>query len=112
MICTASPLDGVVTTIGGVGRLHDLELGLADADRLEEAAIAAGGVDEADRLAGGGREPAEVAASGHAPDEDPRIERVADHPHAVAQDRAPGEGARGVDGNHTDAVARRHSSAR
>ena len=104
MIWTASPVDGVVDHDGRVGRLHDLQLGLADADGLEEAPIAPGGVEEADRLARCGREPAEVAAGGHAPDEDAGIERVADHADAVAQDRAPGERARRVDGDDSDAV--------
>ena len=94
MIWTASPDGRRRHHDGRVGGLHDLQLGLAHPDGLEEAPIAPGGVEEADRLARCGREPAEVAAGGHAPDEDAGIERVADHPDAVAQDRAPGERAR------------------
>ena len=105
MIWTASPLAGVVTTIGRVGGLHDLELGLADADGLEQASVAAGGVEEADRLARGGGEPAEVPASRHAADEDAGVERVPDHPNPIAEDRSAGEGARGIDRDDADLVS-------
>ena len=90
---------------GRVGRLHDLELGLADADRLEQASVAARGIDETDRLPGRRCEPAEMTTRRHAPDEHAGIERVAHHPDAIAQDRPPGEWARGVHGDDAHQVS-------
>ena len=90
---------------GGVGRLHDLELGLADTDGLEQASIAAGRIEEADRLACGGGEPSEVAASRHAADEYTGVERVPDHSHPISEDRPAGKGAGGIDSDDADLVS-------
>ncbi len=89
---------------GGVDRLHHLELALADADGLEQAAVAAAGVDEPDRLAGGAGQAAEVAARRHAADVHAVVTGVALHAHAVAEDGAAAERARRVDGDDPDAV--------
>ena len=90
---------------GGVRGLHDLQLRLADTDGLEQGSIAPGGIDEPDRLPSRRRQATQVPAGGHAPDEDPGVERVTHHPDAIAEDRATGEGARGIDGDHPDLVS-------
>jgi len=57
---------------GGVGGLHDLELGLADADRLEQASIPAGGRRGGVSPRGRRGKSSEMAASRHAANEDTR----------------------------------------
>ena len=87
---------------GGVGQLHDLDLGLADADGLDEHHVAADRVEHAQRLRRRRRQPAEVAAGGHRADEHSRIGRVLLHPDPVTEQRAPGERRGRVDRQHPD----------
>src|SRR4029077_2618490 len=86
----------------GVGLADDVELGLADPDRLDDDPGEAAGVHQLDHVTGGPGEPAEAAPRGHAPDEHVGVERVRLHADAVAQDRAAGEGARGIHRDHPD----------
>ena len=99
----------------GVGQRGDLDLGLADADRLDQHHVAAGGVQHPDRLRRGPGQAAEVAAGGHRADVDAGVGGVVLHPDPVAEQRAAGERRRRVDGQHADplpalAVARATSA--
>ena len=84
----------------------DLDLGLPDADRLDQDDVAAGGVQHPQRLRRGAGQPAEVAARGHRADEHAGVGGVVLHAHAVAEQRAAGERRRRVDGQHADPLAR------
>jgi hypothetical protein len=88
-----------------VGQARDVQLRLADADRLHQHPVEAEGVVEALDLGRRPREPAQAAAGGHAPDEDARVERVGLHADAIAEDGAPREGAGRVDGGHAHRLA-------
>ena len=76
---------------GRVRHRGHLQLGLADAHRLEDHRVKAEGPEQPDRLARGQRQPAQVPARPHAPDENLRVERVPLHADAVAQDGPSGE---------------------
>ena len=71
---------------GRVGRLGDLRLGLADADRLDHDDVEGGGQRLGGR-AGGGGEPAEPLARRGRADEQPAVGRVGVDPRAVAEQR-------------------------
>ena len=88
-----------------------LDLGLADAHRLEQHRVEAGRVEHPQGLRGGGRQPAEMSAGGHRPDVDPRIQRVTLHPHPIAEQGAAGERRARVDGQHPDPLAVRPQRA-
>ena len=60
----------------------------------------AGRVEQERRLEGRLGEPTEVPARSHRADEDVRVEKVVREPDPVAEQRAVGEGAGGVDGDH------------
>ena len=75
-----------------VGGAHDLDLVLADPDRLDQDHVLAGGREHEERLVGGGGEAAEVPARGHRADEDAGVGGVGLHADAVAQDRPAAEG--------------------
>ena len=62
-------------------------------------------------VAGGAGEPAEVPRVAERADEDAGVGGVILHPDPVAEDGAAGEGARGVDGDHADRLARLAGSA-
>ena len=72
----------------GVGELHDVELGLPDADRLDEDPFVAGGGQQPEYVPRGPGEAPHGTARGHAADEHPRIERVRLHANAVTEDGA------------------------
>src|SRR5437660_10324437 len=80
----------------GVGGRRDLELRLTDTDRLEDHLIETERAEKPDCLARGQRQTPEVAARAHAAYEHFRIEGVALHANAVAQDRAARKGRVGV----------------
>jgi hypothetical protein len=82
-----------------VGRAHDLHLVLADPYRLHEHHVLAGGGEHGDDVPRGRGEAAEVPARSHRADEDAVVESVGLHTDAVAQDRAPAERRRRVDGH-------------
>ena len=88
----------------GVGGRGDLDLGLADADGLDQHHVAAGRVQHPDGLRGRRGQPAEVAAGGHRPDEHAGVGRVVLHPHPVAEQRPAGERRGRVDREHADPV--------
>ena len=106
-----SPMPGREQHDGRVGQAGDLDLGLADADGLDEDDVAAGGVEHPQRLRGRPRQAAEVAARGHRADVDLGVERVVLHPDPVAEQRAAGERRRRVDGEHADPLAARAEGA-
>src|SRR5438445_124265 len=93
-----------------VGRAHDVELALADADRFEDEDAEPGRVEHVRGIAGGRREAAEVVARRHAADVHAGVAAVPEHADAVAQDRPAAVGAGGVDGHdgHRGAVGPRH----
>ena len=67
--CTSSPVPGTSVDDGDVCGADDVDLVLADADRLDDDHVLAGGVEHERRVAGGARQAAEVPARGHAADE-------------------------------------------
>ena len=85
-----------------VRRPGDLDLGLTDADGLDEDRPEARRVEHPDGLRSRDREPAEVTAAGERADVDPRVAGRVVHPDAVAEQRTSGEGRRGVDGDDGD----------
>ena len=88
-----------------VGEPHDVELGLPDADRLDEDDVHAEGVEQPDDVARRARQAAVAAARREAPDEDARVEEVRLHADAIAEHGAAGERARRVDRDDADAPA-------
>ena len=82
-----------------MGRLHHVDLVLADANGLDQDHVEAGGVEHVDSLQAGPRQAAEGAAGGHGTDEDAVVAGQFRHPHPVAEDGAAGKGAGRVDGD-------------
>ena len=104
--CTSSPVPGTSRTMRDVGRADDVDFVLADADRLDEHDVLAGGVEHERGIAGRAREAAQVAARRHAADEHAGVGGVRLHADAIAEDGAAGERARRIDGDDADASAR------
>ena len=90
----------------GVGEPHDVELGLPDADRLDEDDVHAERVEQAHHVARRARQAAVAAARGQAADEDAGVEEVGLHADAVAEHGAARERARRVDRDDADAAVR------
>ena len=105
--CTSSPVPGHQHDDRDVGRADDVDFVLADAHRLDDDHRLAGGVEHQRRIGGGARQAAEMAAGGHAADEDVRVGGVRLHAQAIAEDRAAGERAGRIDGDHADGLAGR-----
>ena len=97
-----SPEPGIRTQHDGVRVVDHVDLGLADADRLEEDVVLAGGVHQQRRLQRRLREPAERAARRHRADEDAGVEEVLGQADAVAEQRAAAERRGRVDREHRD----------
>ena len=97
-----SPEPGIRTKHDGVGVVDDVDLGLADADGLQEDVVLAGGVHQQRGLQRGLAEAAERAAVGHRADEDAGVEEVVGQPDAVAEQRAVRERRGRVDRQHGD----------
>src|SRR5260370_28971419 len=74
-----------------VGDRRHLELRLADPDGFEDHRVEAERAEQPDALASGQGKTAEMAPRSHAANEDLRIERVALHADAGAEDGATGE---------------------
>ena len=87
-----------------VGGAHDLDLVLADADRLDQDHVLARGREHRDDVIGGRGEAAQVPARGHRADEDAGVGGVRLHPDPVAEDRAAAEGRARVHGDDADAL--------
>jgi hypothetical protein len=68
--CTSSPVPAPGDN-RDVGRPDDVDLVLADADRLDDDDVLAGGVEDERGIAGRAREAAEMPARRHAADEHP-----------------------------------------
>ena len=85
-----------------VGMIDDVDLALADANRLQQDVVLARRVHQQGRLQRRLGEAAERAAGRHRADEDARIEEMIGEADAVAEHRALGERARGVDRQHAD----------
>ena len=83
----------------------DLDLVLPHAHGLDEDHLVAHGVQHQHRVVAGARQAAELSAGTHRADEHTLIGGMALHPHAVPENRTPGEGAGGVDRDHADAPA-------
>ena len=92
---------------------HHVDLVLADADGLDQDRVEAGGVEQVDGVARGRRQAAHRAAGRHRADEDVAVGGEVLHAHAIAEQRAAGERAGGIDGDDAHGSARaRDSSAR
>src|SRR5581483_5985593 len=85
----------------------DGELGLSDADGLDDDDIVAEGIEQLHDFAGGAAESAVAPARREASDIDRLILVVIGHPDPVAEDRASGEGAGGIDREDGDLLAER-----
>ena len=85
---TESPEPGISAEHDRVGVVDDVDLGLADADRLDEDVLLAGGVHQQHRLERRLRQAAERAAARHRADVDALVEEVLGEPDAVAEQRA------------------------
>jgi hypothetical protein len=85
-----------------VGVVDDVDLGLADADGLEEDVVLAAGVHQQGGLERRLAQPAEGAAVGHRADEDARVEEVLGQADAVAEEGTVGERRGGVDREDAD----------
>ena len=107
-----SPSPGASDHQRRVGQRGDLDLGLADADRLDADHVEPGRVEHPQRLRRRDRQPAEVTAAGHRPDEHARVGRVILHPDPVAEQRAAGERRGRVDGEHARPACPRARYAR
>src|SRR5580765_3997576 len=81
----------------GIGNADHLDLALTRAHGLEKDKVLARSVENEQRLQGGLRETSEVAARAHRADEDAWIEEVVGKADAIAEQRAMGERARGID---------------
>src|SRR5918994_779397 len=89
----------------GVGDADHLDLALTGPDCLEEDEIPPGCVEDEQGLQRRLGEPAQMAAGAHRADEDPGIEEVVGEPNPVAEQRALGERAGGIDGDDADRLA-------
>ena len=89
----------------------DVDLVLADADGLDDDDVLAGGVEHERGVAGRARQSAEMPARRHAADEHAGVARVRLHADAVAEHRAAGERAGGIDGDDADRRAALRASA-
>jgi len=85
-----------------VRRPRDLELVLPDSYRFHEYDVGAPCIEHAHHVARRSRQAAERAARGERTDEHVRVARVTLHANAIAEDRAPGERARGIDSDDRD----------
>ena len=93
-----------------VGVVDDVDLGLADADRLQEDVVLAGGVHQQRRLQRRLGQAAERAAGRHRADEDAGVEEVVGEADAVAEQRAAAE--RAADGSIESTAMSRSCSRR
>jgi hypothetical protein len=100
--------------VAGIGQLQQHEavghaghrgFGLADADRLDDDDVVAGGLAQQQRLARVLGDAAEAARRGRRPDEGLLALREQLHARLVAEDRAAVTLGRGIDRQHRDAVA-------
>ena len=89
----------------GVGDLHDIDLRLPDADGLDYHDVKAAGVEYQSAFVRPAADAAKVAARAHTADEDALFNGVVLHTQAVSQNRAAGEGARRVYGDHADLLS-------
>ena len=87
---------------GNVGRPDDVDLVLADADRLDQDDVLAAGIEDQRHVAGRSRQAAEVAARRHAADEDARVAGVRLHADAIAENGAAAERAGRIDRDDAD----------
>ncbi len=110
---TSSPAPGTIVDDRHVGRAHDVDFVLADADGLDQDDVLAGRVEQrAPTSLVASRQAAQMPARRHAADEHAVVTGVRLHAHAVAEDRAAGERARRIDGHDADRSARRREAAR
>lgn len=80
---------GIENDDGRIGDRGDLDLGLPDADRLQQDQAVAERAEQPDRRGHGGGEPAEVPAGGDRADQDAGVVDMRRHSDAVAQERTP-----------------------
>ena len=97
---------------GRVGGRRDLDLALARADRLDEDEVEPARVEHRRGGPARRREPAGMAARGHRADEDVGVPGVGLHPDPVAEQRAAGDRARGIDRDHRHGPAGRRAARR
>jgi len=81
---------------GGIGGSGDLEFRLTHSHSFHQHHVHSHGVQEKHCVEARNREPSQVSPCAHAPYEYPGVGGVAHHADAIAQDRASGEGAVGI----------------
>ena len=81
-------------------------LALTGADRLDDDDLEAAGREDGRAGRGRGGQAAGVTAGRHRADENAAVRGMLLHAHAVTEDRAPGDGARGIDGEDRDGPPR------
>ena len=91
----------------GVDHAGDRDLGLADADGLDQHHVVAGGLEHDHRLGGGAGDAAEGAGGRRGPDVGVRVGGELRHPGLVAEHRAAGAHAGRVDREHADPLTAR-----
>ncbi len=85
-----------------VGEFGDFDLGLADADRLDDDDVQPERIHEGSRVAGRSGKPAQMPAAGHRTNEDVGVGEVLRQTNAVAQNRTVRERRARVDRDYAD----------
>ena len=105
--CTSSPAPGTSDDDRHSAVADDVDLGLTDADGLDDHRSSFRRRRARRRISRGAGQAAQVAARRHAADEHALVAGVRLHAHAVAENRAAGERAGRIDGDDSHARARR-----
>ena len=111
MPCSSSPPPGRDQQQEQVDHVGDRDLGLADADGLDDHDVEAGRLAQQHRLAGAPGHAAELVPPGEGRMNASGWRDELGHAGLVAEDRAAGARARRVDGEHRDPVAERRRCA-
>ena len=86
-----------------VGQADDIDLILAHADGLDHDEVAAGSVEDSGDIGGSARQAAEGTAGGHAANVNARVGEMLLHANPVTENRSPGVGTGGINGDNADA---------
>ena len=90
-----------------VGGTRDLDLRLADTDRLDDDHVEPAGVQDHRRVTGGARHTAQLAPRRHTPHKYTGVAGMRLHPHPVAEQRATAERAGRIHRQHTHGATTR-----
>ena len=110
--CTSSPSPGTSTTTLTSAAPTISTSSWPTPDRLHDDHVLARGGQDREHVRRGRGQPAQVPAGGHGADEHALVEGMGLHADAVAEDRAAGEGRRGIDGDDADRAPLARGDAR